>query len=93
MADYIETSPLTAELLSAASWIVTAPTEIAARIDAPADMRGRLVEIMITSNGRKVLVDVRMTLGLGRSLSCHSGKTLVEAIRAVRADLHEKGLE
>lgn len=89
----IEAMPQTIELLNAVTWIERAPAEIAKKIDAPADMKRRLVEIMVVSNNRGVQVDVHLTINMHRSLACESGKTLVEAVRAVRESLREKGLE
>lgn len=73
-------------------WIEKAPEKIAAGIQAPADMRRRVM-IMITTDSRTVQVDARWNVGIGRSLTCRSGKTLAEAVNAVRAELREKGFD
>lgn len=89
----LEETPQVFEIMDAVSWIETAAPKIAEKIDAPADMKSRLVEIMVVSNSRGVQVDVHLSINMHRTLACESRKTLVEAVRAVRASLREKGLE
>lgn len=75
----------------AIAWIETAPAAVAKHIDAPEHMRR--VDVMVVANGREVQVDVRWSVGVGRSLACYSAKTLVEAVRLTRARLRELSLD
>lgn len=73
---------------NAVDWLERAPRELAKFIDGPEHVR----RISVAVDHKGVQVDVRWDVGIGRSLACRSGKTLVDAVRAVQESLREKDM-
>jgi len=79
--------------VNAVDWLERAPGELAKLIEAPPELRQRLVSVLVSIDQKGIVqVDVRLDVGVGRSLSCRSGKTLVDAVWAVQEVLREKGM-